>query len=590
MWRFKENPNFYIYYENLGNTLVKMGDFEGAITAYQDAITVNPHAVWSLYSLGKLLAERGSFEEAVLSLQKAIEIKPESFSYYSLGMALVKLKRVNEAAEALQKAVDINPDCCDAYLQLAQLKFGQKLWSEALGFYRQAVSKCSRSDAYFGMGKVFMELGRWEDAIASYRLGIELNSEVAEVYYDLGMALEKLRRWKEAAIEYRQARDISPDSIEINLKLGETLQQFGRVAEAERCYRRCLQIEPQQVEARTKLEALSSYQVQVATKSKEEKKTEVSLAIGLEEGEKIFQQAQAYLRKQEYDKAVEKCSYLLSCYPVFKDIFPLLAEAYIKQGKSWEGNNFLQIVQETRRLIAIPVIEDFWGSVVEKELSNSIINYNTNNHQSQINKIVIYTCIWKRPELTRVVLSYYSMLKRELEGKIQLELLAVGSEGKQSRQLCESCGFDYVEYQNQPLSDKWEYGINRCRDYNPDAVIIVGSDDLISQSLIEFYDRKLKEGLVFCGITDAYFLDLQTEKMIHWVGYTSQVDAVRLGETTGMGRCLSKPLLERLDFSIWRNLNKDRNLDGAMTQKLYQVGLELLDEEHSVLTQVGDPL
>ncbi|MEB3884953.1 tetratricopeptide repeat protein [Lyngbya sp. CCY1209] len=607
----RENPDFYIYYENLANALAEMGDVEAAIIAYRDAISVNSKAVWSLYSLGKLLSERGSCEEGVLYLEKAIAIHPESFHYNSLGIALGKLGRSGEAEVALQKALDMGSSCFDAYLQLAQLKSRQKLWSEALVFYRQAVSHRPSADGYFGMGKVFMELSQWEDAIASYRSGIGLNPTVAEAYYDLGMILGKLGRWEDAVLEYQKARNIAPHSLDINLQLGEILQRLGKLSEAESCYRRCLQIEPQQVEVQKRLEALSllsrqaktsgqskeqkktqssllSRQVKTYGQSEEQKKTQSSFSVELEVGEKIVKQAQAHLRKQEYDQAIAQCSSLLNGCPIFKDVFPLLAEAFIKRGKSLEGNNFLQVVQDVRRLIAIPNVQKIWGKTIA-DLTDSMINDKLNGiSPSKVNTIVILTCVWKRPELTRVVLSYYSILKRELSGSIELKLLAVGSEGKQSRQLCESCGFDYVEYQNQPLSDKWEYGINRCRDYNPDAVIIVGSDDLISQSLIEFYDRKLKEGLVFCGITDAYFFDLQTEKMIHWVGYTSQVDAVRLGETTGMGRCLSKPLLERLDFSIWRNLNKDRNLDGAMTQKLYQVGLELLDEEHSVLAQVGD--
>ncbi|GCE96462.1 TPR domain protein [Arthrospira platensis NIES-46] len=586
----QENPDFYIYYENLANALAKMGDVDAAIIAYRDAISVNSKAVWSLYNLGKLLSERGSCEEGVLYLEKAIAIRPESFHYNSLGMALEKLGRISEAEVALQKALDMNSSCFDAYLQLAQLKSGQKLWSDALVFYRQAVRHRPSADGYFGMGKVLIELSQWEDAIASYRLGIGLNPAVAEAYYHLGMVLEKLGRWEDAVLEYQKARYIAPHSLDINLQLGEILQQLGKVSEAESCYRRFLHIEPQQVEIQKRLEALSSLSRQVKTsgQSKEPKKTQSSFSVELEVGDKLVKQAQAYLREHKYDHAIAQCSYLLNCYPIFKNVFPLLAEAYIKRGKSLEGNNFLQVIQDVRRLIAIPTVQTVWGKTFP-DLTDSILHdILGSKFYSQVNTIVILTCVWKRPELTRVVLSYYSRLKRELCGMIELKLLAVGSEGEQSRQLCESCGFDYVEYQNQPLSDKWEYGINRCRDYNPDAVIIVGSDDLISRSLIEFYDRKLKEGLVFCGITDAYFFDLQTEKMIHWVGYTSEVDAVRLGETTGMGRCLSKPLLERLDFSIWRNLNKDRNLDGAMTQKLYQVGLELLDEEHSVLTRVGD--
>jgi tetratricopeptide (TPR) repeat protein len=299
-----------------------------------------------------------------------------------------------------------------------------------------------------------------------------------------------------------------------------------------------------------------------------------------------FKQAQSYLRKNQYKNAIDKCADFFRSSPLLKDIFPVLAEAYSKQGHPKESSDFANIIQDVRRLFAVPKIEEKWGGEILNFATLKNSDYKTDSLLSKNNTIVILTCVWKRPQLTEIVLSYYATLQQELKGFINLELLAVGSEEKESEKLCQACGFDYVEYRNQPLSDKWEYGLNRCKDYDPNAVIIVGSDDLISRSLIEFYDQKIKEGLVFCGITDAYFLDLPTNEMIHWVGYTSNIDPVRLGETTGMGRCLSRPLLDKLEFSIWKNLNKDRSLDGAMTQKLYEFGLELLDEKNCPLTQV----
>jgi glycosyltransferase involved in cell wall biosynthesis len=206
--------------------------------------------------------------------------------------------------------------------------------------------------------------------------------------------------------------------------------------------------------------------------------------------------------------------------------------------------------------------------------------------QTSISKIVILTCVWKRPELTKVVLSYYEHLKRELAGKINLELLAVGSEGDISRNLCQELGFDYLEYPNEPLSGKWEYGLNRCSDYDPDAVIIVGSDDIISQNLIEFYAGQIQEGLVFCGLKDGYFLDMINQKLYWWVGYGDKVDYKRVGETIGMGRCLSRTLLDKLGFSIWKGLDINRSLDRAMTTRLRELGLQFSEYYNSVIAQV----
>lgn len=206
--------------------------------------------------------------------------------------------------------------------------------------------------------------------------------------------------------------------------------------------------------------------------------------------------------------------------------------------------------------------------------------------QTSISKIVILTCVWKRPELTKVVLLYYEHLKRELAGKINLELLAVGSERDISRNLCQECGFDYLEYPNEPLSAKWEYGLNRCSDYDPDAVIIVGSDDIISQNLIEFYAGQIQEGLVFCGLKDGYFLDMMNQKLYWWVGYGDKVDYKRVGETIGMGRCLSRTLLDKLGFSIWKGLDINRSLDRAMTARLRELGLQFSEYYNSVIAQV----
>ncbi|KMW70860.1 tetratricopeptide repeat protein, partial [Limnoraphis robusta] len=253
------------------------------------------------------------------------------------------------------------------------------------------------------------------------------------------------------------------------------------------------------------------------------------------------------------------------------------------------GDKVAKGSMQIRRLVATRVIEKIWkpNFILDSYICQSQENFAKTKRKS-INTIVILTCVWKRPELVKIVLSYYSHLKRELAGKIKLELLAVGSEGKTSRHLCKQCGFDYVEYANSPLSAKWEYGLNQCASYDPDAVIVVGSDDLISQSLIEFYNIKLQENLVFCGLKDGYFFDLANESLILWTGYNVRADPTRVGETIGMGRCLSRTLLDKLEFSIWRGLDIDRGLDGAMTRKLVQLGLQFLEYDDCVIAQIGD--
>lgn len=210
----------------------------------------------------------------------------------------------------------------------------------------------------------------------------------------------------------------------------------------------------------------------------------------------------------------------------------------------------------------------------------AILNVNLCDLTSQkpLRRFVLLTCVWKRPALTEIVLAYYQELKARLADKLDLVLLAVGSEGCSSRQLCEGNGFDYLEFPNHPLSAKWEQGLKHCRTYRPDGVVITGSDDLLSESLFLGYCSMLDKGVLFCGFTDGIFLDLQSPaESVRWRGYGGRTVEYgmpwRLNETIGMGRFFSKPLLEHLDYSLWAGEPINKGLDARAKERLRGLGM-----------------
>ena len=99
-------------------------------------------------------------------------------------------------------------------------------------------------------------------------------------------------------------------------------------------------------------------------------------------------------------------------------------------------------------------------------------------------RITLITAVWKRHELTGLVLNRFRNIKRELSDTIDLELIAVGSEGDASRQLCENHGFTYVEQDNMPLNRKYNAASRLAQESNPDAVYRIDSDDWITSAAI----------------------------------------------------------------------------------------------------------
>ena len=126
------------------------------------------------------------------------------------------------------------------------------------------------------------------------------------------------------------------------------------------------------------------------------------------------------------------------------------------------------------------IIAEYWGTKLENiknteyvidAQTRKIINIEQKEKAEKLN-LVMLTCVWKRPKLTKIIMSYYSKLKEEVRDTVNLEFVAVGSEGKKSRTICEDAGFHYYEYENQPMSRKWQHGLEMTKQYNPDGVII----------------------------------------------------------------------------------------------------------------------
>ncbi len=63
--------------------------------AYQKAIALNPNNSWSYNNLGDALLKVQQWQEAVDSLRRAIELKPDFvWSHYKFGRSFVRVRTV----------------------------------------------------------------------------------------------------------------------------------------------------------------------------------------------------------------------------------------------------------------------------------------------------------------------------------------------------------------------------------------------------------------------------------------------------------------------------------------------------------------
>ena len=83
------------------------------------------------------------------------------------------------------------------------------------------------ADAHYNLGDALKELGRLDEAEASFRQAITLEPDLAHAHSNLGITLEELGRLNEAETSYNQAIAFKPDYAEAHSNLGKILYIRG---------------------------------------------------------------------------------------------------------------------------------------------------------------------------------------------------------------------------------------------------------------------------------------------------------------------------------------------------------------------------
>lgn len=160
----------------LGNTLLELGQLDGAVASYRRALDIEPDFAEVHSNLGNALKALGRPDEAMFSYRRALEIKPDFAEVHSnLGNSFRELGYLNEAVDSCRRALEINPNLAEAHCNLAGALHELGLLDEAELSYRRALEiKPDYVEAHSNLGITLNVLGRLADAEASHRRAMEL--------------------------------------------------------------------------------------------------------------------------------------------------------------------------------------------------------------------------------------------------------------------------------------------------------------------------------------------------------------------------------------------------------------------------------
>jgi len=201
----------------------------------------------SYNNLGLALLKSGETERALDAFERAIRLKPAyADAHYNRGAALQALGRLGEALASYDRAIQLTPDHANTHNNRGVVLKGLKRPDEALASYEQAIRlKPDSAEAHNNRGNVLSDLKRPAEALASFAQALRLNPDYAEAHNNLGGALSDLDRPNEALQSYERAIRLKPDYAEAYGNRAKVLSDLGRLDEALLDFGRAMELKPE---------------------------------------------------------------------------------------------------------------------------------------------------------------------------------------------------------------------------------------------------------------------------------------------------------------------------------------------------------
>ena len=120
-----------------------------------------------------------------------------------------------------------------------------RYWHDSQSLFAHAVAVTKDNDiAHTNLGVALEQQGRWDEALAEYRLAERLAPERYQIRNNLGNLLANMGKTSEALAEYREAVRLNPNLPFLHDSLGSVMTGLGRFSEAMNEFTNAARLDP----------------------------------------------------------------------------------------------------------------------------------------------------------------------------------------------------------------------------------------------------------------------------------------------------------------------------------------------------------
>ncbi|MGB9720243.1 MAG: tetratricopeptide repeat protein [bacterium] len=339
----KTSVNEFQAHFNLGMTYRNKGLFTEARREFEEALRMNENDVELFVALAEVNIFLNKLDDAQSHFNRCLEL--DSISTKGLnGLGVVHLKRhdYQQAKIYFEKTLAVDKSFIQAHANLALTQYLMNDIEDAMKNLNLAKEKGSEEarynlgmyyykkgdydqvlkifnddsiDSIFFQGLVYAEIGRDEEAIASFRKIINLLPTYAGAYYNLGFLLMKLGQFEEGLSNIRRGMEIEPnyEKDKYRIAVAPELYEFG----------------PYYIPQRFEEKVIEEVE-------------EFFPTLEVPTPQDYIQEAESFLKKNELDKALGMVDEALKLVPEMNEAIILKSKILFQAGNIEDALNQLE--------------------------------------------------------------------------------------------------------------------------------------------------------------------------------------------------------------------------------------------------------
>ncbi|GEM_PF-3472455 len=304
----EKEPGVKKYWSNLGWILEKLEKYQEALEAFNRALEIDEGDPRVWFERGVCLEKMNEWEEALTSFRKAVEINPKfTKALMEMGNALMALEHYDEALKSYREVLKLDPARHEAFYKKALVEYTLGNYEACMKDIENAL-KYRKEEEYLILKKDCCKaIKNWNCVIEVSNAILDINARNADAYRDLAIAYLNVGKIDSAIETYRRAIEVFQENESFLYELKDILKKEAekgdrsRYADLIEISKKILALNPQ--DYKTLVDIANAY---MEIEHYDEAEDYLLRALNIRKDKEIFDSlGNLYLKKGDYKGAVK---------------------------------------------------------------------------------------------------------------------------------------------------------------------------------------------------------------------------------------------------------------------------------------------